>query len=53
MKYIDEFRNKNLVTKLADQIHKSVIRDYTFMEVCGGHTSAIHRLEFRRFFPKI
>ena len=24
-------------------IKKSVRRDYTFMEVCGGHTAAIHR----------
>jgi hydrogenase expression/formation protein HypD len=52
MKYIDEFRNKNLVTKLADQIHKSVIRDYTFMEVCGGHTSAIHRFGIPSLLPE-
>jgi hydrogenase expression/formation protein HypD len=51
MKYIDEFRNKDLVTKLADLIHKSVTRDYAFMEVCGGHTAAIHRFGIRSLLP--
>ena len=43
MKYIDEYRNRDLVMKLADHINRSVRRDYIFMEVCGGHTAAIHR----------
>jgi len=51
MKYIDEFRNKDLVAKLADLINKSVIRDYTFMEVCGGHTAAIHRFGLKSLLP--
>ena len=51
MKYIDEFRNKDLITKLADLIHKSVTRDYTFMEVCGGHTAAIHRFGIPSLLP--
>jgi hydrogenase expression/formation protein HypD len=51
MKYIDEFRNKDLVTKLADLINKSVRRDYTFMEVCGGHTAAIHRFGIPSLLP--
>jgi hydrogenase expression/formation protein HypD len=51
MKYIDEFRNRDHVTKLADLIHKSVIRDYIFMEVCGGHTAAIHRFGIPSMLP--
>jgi hydrogenase expression/formation protein HypD len=51
MKYIDEFRNKDLVAKLADLINKSVVRDYTFMEVCGGHTAAIHRFGLKSLLP--
>jgi hydrogenase expression/formation protein HypD len=51
MKYIDEFRNKNLVAKLADLINKSVVRNYTFMEVCGGHTAAIHRFGLKSLLP--
>ena len=52
MKYIDEFRNKDLVTKLAALIRKSVTRDYTFMEVCGGHTAAIHRVWYSFLLPQ-
>ena len=51
MKYIDEFRNKDLVAKLADLINRSVVRDYTFMEVCGGHTAAIHRFGLKSLLP--
>ena len=51
MKYIDEFRNKDLVTKLAKLINKSVRRDYAFMEVCGGHTAAIHRFGIPFLLP--
>lgn len=52
MKYIDEFRKKDLVTKLAALIRKSVTRDYTFMEVCGGHTAAIHRFGITYLLPQ-
>jgi hydrogenase expression/formation protein HypD len=51
MKYIDEFRNKNLIMKLADLIRKSATRDYTFMEVCGGHTASIHRFGIPSLLP--
>ena len=51
MKYIDELRNKDLVAKLADLINRSVVRDYTFMEVCGGHTAAIHRFGLKSLLP--
>jgi hydrogenase expression/formation protein HypD len=52
MKYVDEFRKKDLVTKLAGLIRKSVTRDYTFMEVCGGHTAAIHRFGIPSLLPQ-
>jgi hydrogenase expression/formation protein HypD len=51
MKYIDEYRNKDLIRKLADKIGKSVRHDYTFMEVCGGHTAAIHRFGIPSLLP--
>ncbi|MCE5346675.1 MAG: hydrogenase formation protein HypD [Bacteroidales bacterium] len=51
MKYIDEYRAKDLIMKLEDQIRKSARRDYTFMEVCGGHTSAIHRFGIPYLLP--
>ncbi len=52
MKYIDEFRDKDLVIKLADLIRKEVKRDYRFMEVCGGHTAAIHRFGIPSLLPE-
>ena len=51
MKYIDEFRNRKLVMNLADMIKKSVTRNYSFMEVCGGHTAAIHRFGLPYLLP--
>lgn len=51
MKYIDEYRNKELIMKLTQLIFKSVQRDYTFMEVCGGHTAAIHRFGIPSMLP--
>ena len=51
MKYIDEYRDKALILKLAERINKSVKHDYTFMEVCGGHTAAIHRFGIPSLLP--
>jgi hydrogenase expression/formation protein HypD len=51
MKYIEEYRNRDLILKLSGHIKKSVIRDYSFMEVCGGHTSAIHRFGIPFLLP--
>lgn len=52
MKYIDEYRDKELIMKLADRIASAVKRDYTFMEVCGGHTAAIHRFGIPSLLPE-
>jgi hydrogenase expression/formation protein HypD len=51
MKYVDEFRGKNLIMHLADQIKRSVTGEYTFMEVCGGHTASIHRFGIPSLLP--
>jgi hydrogenase expression/formation protein HypD len=51
MKYIDEFRDKELVTKLAGHIKNLAHGDLAFMEVCGGHTSAIHRFGIKSLLP--
>lgn len=52
MKYIDEFRNKDLIIRLTNLIKESAERDYTFMEVCGGHTAAIHRFGIASLIPE-
>ncbi len=51
MKYIDEFRDKVIISRLVEIIHKTVKRDYSFMEVCGGHTAAIHRFGIPYLLP--
>jgi len=51
MKYIDEYRDKALIMKLAELIKKSATGDYTFMEVCGGHTASIHRFGIPSLLP--
>lgn len=51
MKYIEEYRDKDLILKLSERIKKSVTGNYAFMEVCGGHTSAIHRFGIPSLLP--
>ena len=51
MQYIDEFRDKAIVRKLVNRIHRFNQRDYTFMEVCGGHTMAIQRYGIPSLLP--
>jgi hydrogenase expression/formation protein HypD len=52
MKYIDEFRNKELIQRLARQIRSQSKGSYSFMEVCGGHTAAIHRFGIKDLLPE-
>ena len=51
MKYVHEFRNKELAQKLIQAIHYSSRREYTFMEVCGGHTMAIQKFGVPSLLP--
>jgi hydrogenase expression/formation protein HypD len=51
VKFIDEFRDRELIARLVDRIMISVNRPMTFMEVCGGHTNAIHRFGIPHLLP--
>ncbi|NLE35016.1 MAG: hydrogenase formation protein HypD [Bacteroidales bacterium] len=51
MKYVDEYRNERHVAGLAEMIKREVTREYSFMEVCGGHTAAIHRFGIPSLLP--
>ena len=53
MKYVDEFRSRKLIDKVADQIRKSVDenRTYNIMEVCGTHTMSIFRYGLKDILP--
>ncbi|HET6489209.1 MAG TPA: hydrogenase formation protein HypD [Syntrophales bacterium] len=55
MKYIDEYRNPELVRGLLDAVSilaAGIGRDVALMEICGTHTHAIGRYGIRRLLPK-
>jgi hydrogenase expression/formation protein HypD len=53
MKYVDEFRDPQLITKAAEEIRRLADpgRHYRLMEVCGGHTHAIYRFGLKDVLP--
>ena len=53
MKFVDEFRDRHLIDKVADEIRRSVDpgRVYNIMEVCGTHTMSIFRFGLRDILP--
>lgn len=53
MRYVDEFRDPELITKVSDEIHRLADsgRHYRIMEVCGGHTHAIYRFGLKDILP--
>jgi len=51
MRFIEEYRDKDLIRKLSAHIHSSAKGNYLFMEVCGGHTAAIHRFGIPSILP--
>ncbi len=54
MKYIDEFRCRDLARKLASAIAREAdhARQYRLMEFCGGHTHAIFRYGVQDLLPE-
>lgn len=52
MKYIDEFRDPEIIRRLVEAIRINSSADYAFMEVCGGHTSSIHRFGIPSLLPE-
>jgi hydrogenase expression/formation protein HypD len=53
MKYVDEFRDRDLAATLAKAIRKEAdpARHYYLMEFCGGHTHAIFRYGVQDLMP--
>ena len=53
MKYVDEFRQKDLAQSLAKAIAVEADKDrqYNLMEFCGGHTHAIFRYGVQDLMP--
>ncbi len=52
MKYVDEFRDRELVSILVDKIHAKSRKQITLMEVCGGHTMSIHKFGIPSLLPE-
>jgi hydrogenase expression/formation protein HypD len=53
MKYVDEFRNPELIKATVAEIRNLVGEDhYRVMEVCGGHTHSIYRFGLEQLLPE-
>jgi len=54
MRFVDEFRAPELITKTADEIRRLARpgRHYRLMEICGGHTHAIYRFGLQDILPE-
>lgn len=51
MKYLDEYRRADVVSRLLDRIRKAVTRPWVLMEVCGGQTHSIVRYGIDEMLP--
>jgi hydrogenase expression/formation protein HypD len=53
MRFVDEFRQPDLIAKASREIRRLAGRDrqYRIMEVCGGHTHAIYRFGLKDLLP--
>ncbi|MGA7234720.1 MAG: hydrogenase formation protein HypD [Bryobacteraceae bacterium] len=53
MRFVDEFRDPEAITRTADEIRRLAEpgRHYRFMEVCGGHTHSIYRFGLKDLLP--
>ena len=52
MKYIDEYRDKEKVKLLIEEIKKVSKHPVTLMEVCGGHTMSIQKFGIPSLLPQ-
>ena len=52
MRYVNEFRNADLVRSVIDELHRTVSRQWVIMEICGGQTHAIMHYGLDQLLPK-
>jgi len=52
VKFINEYRNRDLSDKLVSHIHHQSTKPIKLMEFCGGHTTAIFKHGIRQLLPK-
>jgi hydrogenase expression/formation protein HypD len=51
MQYVDEYRQKDLILSVAENLKAISKKEIVLMEVCGGHTMAIHRFGLTTLLP--
>lgn len=51
MKYVNEYRDADLVHGVIDEIRRTLTRRWTLMEICGGQTHAIVRYGIDQLLP--
>jgi hydrogenase expression/formation protein HypD len=52
MRYVDEFRDVDLVKKVLAKIHETVTRHWVLMEICGGQTHSIMQHGIDQLLPE-
>jgi len=52
MKFVDEYRDAEVVKLISEKLHKYDGKPISLMEVCGGHTMAIHRFGIHSLLPE-
>jgi hydrogenase expression/formation protein HypD len=52
MKYLDEYRDAELVHKGLDEIRRTTTRPWSLMEICGGQTHSIMRHGLDELLPE-
>lgn len=52
MKYVDEYRKRDLILSIAEKLKTISKKEIVLMEVCGGHTMAIHRFGLNSLLPE-
>src|SRR5690242_483037 len=51
MKYLDEYRDEALATKIVHEIQRATTKPWVLMEVCGGQTHSIVKYGIDRLLP--
>jgi hydrogenase expression/formation protein HypD len=52
MKFLDEYRDEEMVSRMVDKIHRLVKHPWVIMEVCGGQTHTIVKYGIDELLPK-
>ncbi|MFQ5631850.1 MAG: hydrogenase formation protein HypD, partial [bacterium] len=52
MKYLDEYRNPEIVQKMLGEIRAATTRPWVVMEICGGQTHAIIKNGIDQLLPQ-